>query len=608
VSTPDEFDAFLAHQPPFNGVSEEERRAAAAAAQLLTLRRSQPALVEDGEPATGLFVVYTGSMDLVHSAQVVDVLEPGECFGHPSLLSGLAPAFSVIAREDSSVLFIPREPALQVLGHRAGAAYVALSLRERLVRAGHTVHALPELSTSRVETLIQHEPLTLAPDTSLRDAARALTEAHTTAALVSIAGGVGIVTDADLRERGLAAGLSPDDPIRAATQPEPLRVPGDRTAGEALVDMLEAGRRNLCITDALGRVVGLLGIEDLAGGEHAPFALRRTLARAPDVDALVAATTSGLPRLLSALLSAGLAPVDVSRALTAQSDAVTMRLIDFAFERHGQAPVAWAWLALGSVARREMTLASDQDNAFAYADGAAPAVDEWFGRVTADVNAGLALCGFGADNAEVLARNPLWRMAASRWVAVLEECLEQPDRSHLVRAVVSFDFRHVGGGLEIVPPLVEVLRHARHHPYFVRRLARTATDWPVALGRRGRLATDRDGTLDIKRGGALPIANLARLHAIAAGITVSGTLDRLTAAQDTGHLDAEQATALREAFVVVMRVRIEHHAACLRAGVPPDNRIDPDALAPLQRASLREALREVAAQQKRLSMNVPLGI
>jgi CBS domain-containing protein len=607
LSTAAELDAFLAHQPPFKSVPGE-RRAAAEAAHLLTLRRGQPALVEDGEPASGLFVVYTGSMDLVHADQVVDVLEPGECFGHPSLLSGMAPAFSVVAREESSVLFVPREQALQVLGHPEGAAYVALSLRERLVRSGHTVHALPELSSSRIETLVHHAPLILGPETSLRDTARALTEAHTTAALVEIGEAMGIVTDADLRERGLAAGLSPDDPVRAAAQPEPLRVGGDRTVGEALVDMVEAGRRDLCVTDEHGRVVGLLGIEDLAGGEHAPFTLRRSLARATDLDALVAATTTGLPALLPALLSAGLAAVDISRALTAQSDAVTMRLIDFAFERHGQAPVAWAWMALGSVARREMTLASDQDNALAYADGARPEVDEWFGRLTADVNAGLARCGFGADNAEVLARNPTWRMSAGRWREVLEECLEHPDRSHLVRAAVAFDFRHVGGGLEIVSPLVEVLRQARHHPDFVRRLARTATDRPVALGRRGRLATGRDGTLDIKHGGALPIANLARLHAISAGITISGTLDRLMAAQETGNLDAEHATALREAFAVVMRIRIEHHAACLRAGVPPDNRIDPGALPPLQRATLREALREVADQQKRLSVNVPLGI
>jgi CBS domain-containing protein len=605
VSTPDELDAFLSHQSPFSSVPADERRAAAEAAQLLTLRRGQAALVEDGEPAPGLFVVFAGSVDLVHADQVVDVLEPGESFGHPSLLSGMAPAFSVVAREDSSVVFIPREPALRVLGHPAGAAYVALSLRERLVRAGHTVHGLPELSQSRVETLVHGPPLVLDPETSLRDAARALTEARATAALV---GDEGIVTDADLRARGLAEGLPLDAPVRAVTQHEPLRIVRDRTVGEALVDMLEAGRREVCVTDELDRVVGLLGIEDLAGGEHAPFALRHTLARARDVEELVAATSAGLPRLLTALLSAGLAPADVSRALTAQSDTVTMRLLDFAFERHGQAPVAWAWMALGSVARRELTLASDQDKAFAYADGAGPEVDAWFGRVTADVNAGLARCGFGADNAEVLARNPTWRMSAGDWVSVLEECLEHPDRSHLVRAVVSFDFRHVGGGLEIVSPLVEVLRSARRHPDFLRRLARTATDWPVRLGRRGRLATDRDGTLDIKRGAALPIANLARLHAIAAGITISGTLDRLTAAQESATLDADAATALREAFAVVMRVRIEHHAACLRAGMPPDNRVDPRALSPLQRATLQEALREVAAQQRSLSVNVPLGI
>jgi CBS domain-containing protein len=608
VSTPDELDAFLAHQSPFKSVPYEERRAAAEAAQVLALRTGQPALVEDGPPANGLFVVFTGSMDLMHADQVVDVLEPGECFGHPSLLSGLAPAFSVVAREPSRVVYIPREPALQVLGHREGTAYVALSLRERLVRSGYTVHALPELSQSRIETLIHHEPLILEPDTSLRDAARALTEARTTAALVRTGEAIGIVTDADLRERGLAAGLSPDDPVRLATQLEPLRVGGERTVGEALVDLVEAGRRNLVVVDEQERVAGVLSIEDLAGGEHAPFALRHTLARAPDLDALVAATTAGLPRLLSALLSSGLSPVDVSRALTAQSDAVTMRLIDFAFERHGQAPVAWAWLALGSVARRELTLASDQDNAFAYADGADPEVDAWFGEVTGEVNAGLAACGFGADNAEVLARNPTWRMSASRWPEVLQECLEHPDRSHLVRAAVSFDFRHVGGGLDIVVPMVRVLRRAREHPDFLRRLARTATDWPVHLGRRGRLATDRDGRLDIKRGGALPIANLARLHAISAGITISGTLDRLTAAQETGALDADQATTLREAFAIVMRVRIEHHAACLRAGAPPDNRVDPGALPSLQRATLREALREVAAHQKRLSVNLPLGI
>jgi CBS domain-containing protein len=270
--------------------------------------------------------------------------------------------------------------------------------------------------------------------------------------------------------------------------------------------------------------------------------------------------------------------------------------------------VPWAWLALGSVARRELTLASDQDNALAYADGGGPEVDGFFARVAAGVNDGLARAGLGEDSSEVLARNPRWRMSAGQWQAVFRECLEHPDRSHLVRAAVAFDFRHVVGGLDVVPPLAEVVRDARRHPDFIARLARTATDWKVPLGRRGQVATDRDGRIDLKIGGALPIANLARLHAFAAGITISATVDRLIAAQEVGRLDAETATALREAFETVSRIRLEHHAACLASGRPADNRVDPGELPPLRRVGLREALRAVAAAQRQLSVHLRPGL
>jgi CBS domain-containing protein len=120
------------------------------------------------------------------------------------------------------------------------------------------------------------------------------------------------------------------------------------------------------------------------------------------------------------------------------------------------------------------------------------------------------------------------------------------------------------------------------------------------------VATEKDGTVDLKQGGTKPIANIARLHALAHGITISGTVARLRAAQEVGALDAEESAALREAFAVVTRARLEHHALCLRARREPDNAVDPSALPPLRRAELREALRAVAAAQKRLGVYAPL--
>jgi CBS domain-containing protein len=338
---------------------------------------------------------------------------------------------------------------------------------------------------------------------------------------------------------------------------------------------------------------------------RSPFALRHAILRAADEDELVAAAQN-LRRLFLALLEAGLAPGDIGRVLSLQFDTFTVRLLDLAFETHGPAPVPWAWLAFGSAARREFTLGSDQENALAYADPNGDAeVDRYFERIAVDVNRGLERCGFPPDPNDVVSSSALWRMSASNWAQVFRDCLESPDRSHLIRANVSFDFRAVAGGLEVTPELVGILRDAKNHPDFLRRLARSATDFKPPLGFRGALP---DKSFDLKKGGVIPIANLARFHALANGITISSTLDRLVAAQELGALEAETAAALREAFEIVARIRLDHHAACIEAGRDPDNVIDPKDLPPLTRVHLREAFRAVAAAQKQLGVYVPLGM
>ena len=150
VNTP-EVAEFLGRFPPFDVLPEDERTAVADSVELRTYVDGENILVEDAEPADHLYVVRDGAVELVHQEEVVDVLEPGECFGHPSLLTGMAPAFTVRAHGGCACYTIPAEQALMALRNPAGARYVAMTLRERLTRTGHTVHALPQLATLRVE-------------------------------------------------------------------------------------------------------------------------------------------------------------------------------------------------------------------------------------------------------------------------------------------------------------------------------------------------------------------------------------------------------------------------------------------------------------------------
>ncbi len=360
----------------------------------------------------------------------------------------------------------------------------------------------------------------------------------------------------------------------------------------------------------MGTVCGVLSAADLLGLDaHGPTGLRHTLLGAPDEAALVRAAAH-LPKLFLALSRAGVPSRDLGRVLTLQHDAVVARLIEFSIWRHGPAPLPWAWLDLGSAARREFTLASDQDNALAYGDSATEDdADVYFERLGSDVNGGLERCGIGLDNNGVLAGKRLWRMSKAAWLRTFDECFEQPDESHLIRATVAFDFRVAAGGLAVAAEFTSRIRRAREHAQFMRLLARYATGYQVALGFRGHLATDRGGEhpgrIDLKHNAIIPLVNLVRYFALAAGITISPTLDRIEAVTSAGGLSREDGSALREAYEVIAGVRFAHHADLIAAGLAADNLIDPGELGPIARTDLREALTVVKRTQKRVAASAP---
>ncbi len=70
-------DTFLASHPPFDAVPGGELTKLAAQAVEHRLEAGEMVLVEDGEPAAGLWVIVSGSIELVHQGEVVQTLEPG---------------------------------------------------------------------------------------------------------------------------------------------------------------------------------------------------------------------------------------------------------------------------------------------------------------------------------------------------------------------------------------------------------------------------------------------------------------------------------------------------------------------------------------------------
>src|SRR2546421_2843690 len=257
-------DTFLARHPPFDAIDPGELTAILAGAEERRYETGELVLVEDGPPTPGLWVVLTGSMDLVHEGETIQVLEPGECFGHPSLLTRLAPAFTVRAREASSCALLDEKAARRVLGTEAGAAYIATTMRKRLTGTGHTVHALLDVRTTPVSAIMR-PPTFCEPDAPMRQAALRLGEDGVSALLVEVgAGELGILTDAEVRAAVAGDGVTLDAPARAIARSPVPTVPVVQLAVEATIDMLAAGTEHLAVVDG-GRGCGVLAAGDLLG-------------------------------------------------------------------------------------------------------------------------------------------------------------------------------------------------------------------------------------------------------------------------------------------------------------------------------------------------------
>jgi CBS domain-containing protein len=595
VESPDQRIRFLMHLEPFSGLDPAELERVAASVEKRFVAAGTAVLIESGLPGRYLFVVREGTVELLHKQVLVADLTSGEIFGHPTLLTGLAPAFTARARTDCTVYCIPKDVAVELLSRPEGVKWLAANNRERLLQAARSMSALPDVRTRPVTEVVRSAPVFCDPDTTIHDAAQLMIDEGRSAILVSARDGLGIVTDVDMRDKVVVGGVSRDEPVSTIMTTPVHTIGAEVLAPEASIAMMVAGVNHLPVLDEAGTVVGILSASNLMTLEaRSPFALRRSIRSArteKDLDDAAA----DVPRLFLDLLDAHLDAPALTRVLTVLCDTMTSRLLELAVERHGEPPVPYAWLAFGSAARSELTLASDQDNGLAYADTDEPAVDDYFRLVADDVNDGLVRCGFAADPHGVLARTPQWRMSLSQWQAVFIDCLQGRDLDRMARASVAFDYRQVAGELSVDLALTDIMREAPSHLRFLKGLELLGAKFRPPLGFRQRL----EGFLDIKKDGLVPIQNLARYHAFSRGITAQTTLERLEAVREACGDETTCEQSLREAFISMSHLQLRHHARLLRAGLAPHNEIDVDTLRPLTRVTLQEALREVAAAQKR---------
>ncbi len=469
------------------------------------------------------------------------------------------------------------------------------------------------LMTTPVRALLRRPPVTVSPHTPIRAVAELMREQRVSSVmLVEQDHLFGVVTDRDLRNRALAAGLDSALPVLEIATVAPMTIDVNAPGFDALLLMARHNIHHVPVMDGT-RVAGMVTATDVTE-QHSTSAvfLAGDIHKQNTLAGLVAAAAK-VKTLQKHLAAAGASAFSTGHIVTAITDALTTRLLHLAEIQLGPAPVDFAWVAAGSQARHEQTAKSDQDNCMVLDDAYEPAAHgTYFKQLATYVCDGLAACGYVHCPGEMMAMTDTWRQPRHHWAELFSQWVDTPEPMALMLTCVFFDVRVVAGRPDLLDSLRQrTLQRTRDNRLFLAHMVGNALSRQPPLGLFGGLATLRSGehkgALDLKHTGIVPIIDLARVYALAAGHPAVNTHDRLAHATESGEISPQGVRDLRDALEFLSLVRIRHQSRQIAAGFAADNFLRPDELSNFERSQLKDAfsvvkaLQDVLAQRYRMA-------
>ncbi|PIW58837.1 DUF294 nucleotidyltransferase-like domain-containing protein [Shewanella sp. CG12_big_fil_rev_8_21_14_0_65_47_15] len=598
---------FLKSIVPFDTLADETVLRCAKAVTIGYYSKASRYVTFDAN-APKLYIVRSGAFEVRDPEGVlVDRVGEGEFFGFSTLLSGEKVVNKVAILEDGLVYHLPQILFDQLRGDsRSFDKFFTRAFAKRL-RHEARFKAKDLTTTSRISTLMSADPIMIDAHASVTQAALLMRNARVSSLLVIDNHRlVGILTDKDLRNRVLAAGLDGHLAVHQAMTVSPISISSNALIFEAMLLMSEHNIHHLPIIDE-GKAIGMVTSTDILRGQGSqPLLLIGEIERQQDLASLINVSKQ-IPLLLQNLISADARAEEIGRVLTSVTDALTRRLIVLNQQLLGEPPMAFCWLAFGSQGRQDQAACSDQDNGLLVAEEMDDYAKGYFDALTHAVCAGLDQCGYIFCPGNIMAQNPQWRMSLLQWQQVFEKWVITPEPKALMHASIFFDMRSVYGPQTLFDALQDkVLAQTRDNDIFLAGMAGNSLIESPPLGFFRKFVLERDGSevkgIDLKHKGNALINDIARVYALSAGIKEVNTAKRIRALMEANILNRKDALNLADAHEFIAHMRLANQGYQHTQGQPLSNYLLPAHLSSLVRHQLRDAFKVVHDAQSGMKM------
>ncbi|MGF1723937.1 DUF294 nucleotidyltransferase-like domain-containing protein [Photobacterium nomapromontoriensis] len=605
--------SFISQYSPFDDLPEEHLKNIALNAEVAYFRQGSD-ILKSGDNIRDLYIVRSGAVEVYRrKGELYNRIDAGGLFGQMGLLMNNRVRMPVKAIEDTLVYCIPERIFNALCDEFENFAdFMELEDSARLRTVVSSQSDGNDFTTAKARKIISREPVMLPSTATIQEAAILMAEENITALLIMRPAEdmtdddddqlLGILTDRDLCIRVLAQGIDTNVMVSEVMTTDVVSLDYSAYVFEAMLTMLRYNTHHLPILKDK-KPIGVIGMTDIVRYESQnSLLLVSSIFQQTSVDdlKLVAEQVKDcFVRMVSEDANAHM----IGRAMSVIGSSFKQRLAELAEQELGPPPVPYCLVAMGSMARDEQLIVTDQDNALIFDNSYDEALHgDYFAKLATFVCDGLDACGYAYCTGNIMATNPEWRKTRAEWEECFANWIDNPTPERLLNSNIFFDLLGVHGRLKWAEHLSSfVVRRAKKNNRFLAAMAYNAIRRTPPLGFFKDFVMEKDGrhrnSINLKRRGTAPMADLIRVHALAIGSRSQNSFDRLDDINDAGILPKGRGMDLKDAMELIYMVRIRHQALDIENGEMPDNNIEPEHMSDFERRNLKAAFQILSNAQ-----------
>lgn len=577
---------FLKQFPPFNNLAIDELNTVATSIRVVTLDRNQTLFRINDILHDSFYVVASGVINLsvISDAEenLLNSCVAGDIFALRPFFAKNNYLMTAKAREDSIVYAIPiatfrpfvaqnNEVLNFLLESFASNSNNPADLENKgKLLSDHTPFSVAQTSEIQYfQSLVYNKsPLKTAIDSSVKDVAQAMTDNMIDSAIVVVNNiAVGIVTDNDMRSK-IATGRFPITATIDKIMSSPvLVVPESVSLAEVQLLILKHNVTHLCVTkdgSENSEIRGIISQRDLIVAQASnPGILMKEIKRAQDPKDLKKVRNK-LTDIIQTSISKNLPLSHINNISSEITLAIIRRSVELAILELGSPPARFAFLSIGSQARKEQLLLTDQDHILIFEDVASDKyrdVKDYFLKLAKKATATLEKVGYPLCPNDHVASNILWCKSLTDWTKQYLSWIKTPGEKSNEISSIFFDYEIAFGESRIEEALTELIfSNVSTGKLFFDYLGNDALRKPAPLSFFKKFNVEEDGPnkdkFDIKTRAMLPLIDGARLFILSLNIRgINNTYLRFKQLAMIDPKHSEIYLNCAEAFQVLSRIK-----------------------------------------------------